>query len=168
MHVSSPFQTSSSAPLATFTNVSTTNKSFAMYSHRNDYLPSTNSRFGWFRFSSWRVSSWLKDYWRILYSVRSKFEFSSRVCLRSPLVLLRMCIAVLPSTCTEHRNITWHIERLSLVTNTWMRLPNLRRSEIDYKFSIVYAWHLKCASHPYSSPQAKNEGLKVSGKSYNL
>ena len=167
MHVSSPFQTSLSAPLATSTNVSTTNKSFAMYSHRNDYLPSTNSRFGWFRFSSWRVGPWLKDYWRTLYSVRSKSEFSSRVCLRSPPVLLRMCIAVLPSTCTEHRNITWHIERLSLVTNTWMRLPNLRRSEIDYKFSIVYAWHLECTNHPDSSLRAKNgRNEKCEGKCF--
>ena len=58
-HVSSPWQTSSSAPLETSANVSTRNKSFAMYSHRNDYLPSTNSRFGWFRFSSWRVGRWL-------------------------------------------------------------------------------------------------------------
>ena len=96
MHVSSPFQTSSSAPLATSTNVSTTNKSFAMYSHRNDYLPSTNCRFGWFQFSSWQVGPWPNDYWRTLYmytcSVCSKSEFSSRVCLRSPLVLLRKSI----------------------------------------------------------------------------
>ena len=121
-------------------------------------------------------------YWRTLYSVHSKSEFSSRVCLRSPLVLLRksiehqvkrtpqkvatsctlsainhMCIAVLPRTCTEHRNITRHIERLSLVTNTWMRLPNLRRSQIDYKFSIVYYWHWESPNHPDSSPRAKNK-----------
>ena len=75
MHVSSPFQTSSSAPLATSTNVSTTNK-----------------RFGLFRFSSWRGGPWLNDYWRTLYSVRSKSEFSSRVCSRSPPVLLRKSI----------------------------------------------------------------------------
>ena len=146
------------------------------------YLPSTNSWFGWFWFSSWWVGPWLNNYWRTLYSVCSKSEnFSSRVCLRSPLVLLRksiehqvkrtpkkvatsctlnaishMCIAVLPRTCTEHRNITWHIERLSLVTNTWMHLPNLRRSEIDYKFSIVYTWHPESPNHPDSSPRANN------------
>ena len=99
-------------------------------------------------------------------------EFSSQVWLRSSLFRKSIehsvertpqkvaTITVLPRTCTEHRNITWHIyKRLSLVTNTWMPLPNLRRSEIDYKLSIVYAWYPDSPTIPVALHELKTVRL---------
>ena len=40
-----------------------------------------------------------------------------------------------------------------------MRLPNLRRSEIDYKFSIVYAWHSDCPTIPIALRELKRQLL---------
>ena len=40
-----------------------------------------------------------------------------------------------------------------------MRLPILRRSEIDYKFFIVYAWHTDQPTIPIALHEPKDSGF---------